>query len=42
MEVLNTWVMIVPVILFVAGIVVSFTLGGVGIDRVKEIRQNER
>lgn len=42
MEVLNTWVMIVPVILFVTGIVVSFTLSGVGIDRVKEIRQNER
>ncbi|HQU06087.1 MAG TPA: hypothetical protein PL140_02425 [Ferrovaceae bacterium] len=42
MVVLDTWVMIVPVILFIGGIIVSFSLGGVGIDRVKQIRQNER
>jgi hypothetical protein len=36
MEIMNKGFMIVPVILFVLGIVVSAAIGGIGVDRIKD------
>jgi hypothetical protein len=36
MEVMNTGYMIIPVILFVSGIIVSFALSSMGIERLED------
>jgi hypothetical protein len=36
MEILDKGYMVIPVILFVLGIVVSWHLGSLGIDRIKD------